>query len=77
MIAYGTQFVIMYYRCKYACMFVFRGGSKASFNMLTAGAAAPAVQPPAPAVESKLWHCGGQTVSSCLLKKFVFTLPDE
>ena len=22
-----------------------------------------------PAVESKLWHCGGQTVSSCLLKR--------
>ena len=32
--------------------------------MLTAGAVAPAVKPPAPAVESKLWHCGGQTVSS-------------
>ena len=45
--------------------------------MLTAGAAAPAVKPPAPAVESKLWHCGGQTVSSYLLKKVVFTLPDE
>ena len=50
---------------------------KASSNMLTAGAAAPAVKPPAPAVESKLWHCGGQTVSSYLLKKVVFTLPDE
>ena len=37
---------------------------KASSNMLTAGAAAPAVKPPAPAVESKLWHCGGQAVSS-------------
>ena len=36
---------------------------KASSNMLTAGAAAPAVKPPAPAVESKLWHCGGQAVS--------------
>ena len=42
---------------------------KASSNMLTAGAAAPAVKPPAPAVESKLWHCGGQTVSSYLLKR--------
>ena len=50
---------------------------KASSNMLTAGAAAPAVKPPAPAVESKLWHCGGQTVSSYLLKKVVFTLLDE
>ena len=50
---------------------------KASSNMLTAGAAAPAVKLPAPAVESKLWHCGGQTVSSYLLKKVVFTLTDE
>ena len=40
------------------------GHLKASPNMLTAGAAAPAVKPPAPAVESKLWHCGGQAVSS-------------
>ena len=39
-------------------------GTKASSNMLTAGAAAPAVKPPAPAVESKLWHCGGQAVPS-------------
>ena len=37
--------------------------------MLTAGAAAPAVKPPAPAVESKLLHCGGQAVSSYLLSE--------
>ena len=37
---------------------------KASSNMLTAGAAAPAVNPPAPAVEAaKLWHRGGQAMS--------------
>ena len=41
--------------------------------MLTAGAAAPAVKPPAPAVESKLLHCGGQAVSSYLLKKVFFS----
>ena len=46
--------------------------AKASSNMLTAGAAAPAVKPPAPAVESKLLHCGGQAVSSYLLKKVFF-----
>ena len=45
--------------------------------MLTARAAAPAVKPPAPAVESKLWHCGGQAVSSYLLKKVFLTLADE
>ena len=45
--------------------------------MLTAGAVAPAVKPPAPAVESKLWHCGGQTVSSYLLKRVFLTLADE
>ena len=45
--------------------------------MLTAGAVASAVKPPAPAVESKLWHCGGQTVSSYLLKRVFLTLADE
>ena len=34
--------------------------NKASSNMLTAVAVAPAVKPPAPAVESKLWHCGAK-----------------
>ena len=42
----------------------FTDSHKASSNMLTAGAVAPAVKPPAPAVESKLWHCGGQAVST-------------
>ena len=42
---------------------------KASSNMLTAGAAAPAVRPPAPAVEPKFWHCGGQAMSPYLLKR--------
>ena len=41
---------------------------RASSNMLTAGAAAPAVKLPAPAVDPKLWHCGGQKRSSSLLK---------
>ena len=41
-----------------------KGSSKASSNMLTAGAVASAVKPPAPAVEPKLWHCGGQAVFS-------------
>ena len=53
---------------------------KASSNMLTAGAVAPAVKPPALAVESKLWHWGGgggQTVSSYLLKRVFLTLADE
>ena len=42
--------------------------------MLTAGAAAPAVKPPAPAVEAKLWHCGGQAMSLYLLKEVFFML---
>ena len=45
--------------------------------MLTAGAAAPAVKPPAPAVKPKLWHCGGQAVFSHQLKWVFFTLADK
>ena len=41
---------------------------KASSNMLTAGAAAPAVKLPAPAVDPKIRHCWGQVMSSFLLK---------
>ena len=57
----------------YRCIGVSFVVSKASSNMLTAGAAAPAaVKPPAPAVESKLLHCGGQAVSWYLLNKVFF-----
>ena len=37
--------------------------------MLTAGAAAPAVKLPAPAVDPKFRHCGGQVMSSYQLLK--------
>ena len=50
---------------------------RASSNMLTAGAAVPAVKPPAPAVDKKLWHCGGQVMPWHLLKYVFFTLADE
>ena len=36
------------------------GRSRASSNMLTGGAAAPPVKPPAPPVEPKSGHWGGQ-----------------
>ena len=46
-------------------------------SALTAGAVAPAVKPPAPAVNPKLWHCGGQVGDVLVSVEIVFfTLAD-